>query len=609
MAYDTNVAAQQTALNKLGANLKVDGILGPLTQAAITKYTPETSSKGVLAPVATPPAPSPVATVKAPDDPENMYNTATGQLNTNYKNYVPPASTSIPAPVATPPAPTTLQQGVGNSTAPDPTVKQVQTQLGITSDGIFGPQTKSAVMAFQEANGLVADGVIGPKTTAALTAAASAANKSNTNTATPSANTTTTKAPDDPGNQFNTATGQPNPNYKAPSSSTPPNPQQEISTINDGANADMEKMLEGFKTSVGTSVDVSDSSKLLSAVEDALSGLSAPVAKSELSTYNDQRAALGVGPLEDSLSTINSQLDKLDSDYKSLSDTEDNRLVSTSQINRRKSAEQITYEKQKADLTNQKNSLVNQLNQKYSVIDNIIKYTGDDAQTAQTNYTNQFNKIITLTNLIKGVQDDQKSTQEKAADNARANATLLVNTLKDKQVDFSKLDASTALDIKNLEIQAGLPSGFIQFAMQASDKPIISMGSEFTDANNNRQVPIYTKDPSTGVISTKVITIGSSSPSTTNNTQAFSDFLKTGIAPNGTKVGAPKGKDGFSDPSVYTAAFNNRTGTTAEFLSKFPVEKNVNPASYNLLPEALKPKSSADNTINPATGLPNWLTQ
>lgn len=36
--YDPAVAAQQAELNKKGANLKVDGLLGPLTQAAVTKY-------------------------------------------------------------------------------------------------------------------------------------------------------------------------------------------------------------------------------------------------------------------------------------------------------------------------------------------------------------------------------------------------------------------------------------------------------------------------------------------------------------------------------------------------------------------------------------------
>lgn len=38
--YSKQVADQQAALNKQGANLKVDGFLGPLTKSAISKYTP-----------------------------------------------------------------------------------------------------------------------------------------------------------------------------------------------------------------------------------------------------------------------------------------------------------------------------------------------------------------------------------------------------------------------------------------------------------------------------------------------------------------------------------------------------------------------------------------
>lgn len=44
------------------------------------------------------------------------------------------------------------------------TVKKLQTALGISADGAFGPGTKKAVMAFQKEKGIVADGVVGPAT-------------------------------------------------------------------------------------------------------------------------------------------------------------------------------------------------------------------------------------------------------------------------------------------------------------------------------------------------------------------------------------------------------------------------------------------------------------
>jgi len=47
-------------------------------------------------------------------------------------------------------------------------VKCLQTKLNITSDGIFGPITKSAVILFQKNHNLVQDGIFGPKSRAVM---------------------------------------------------------------------------------------------------------------------------------------------------------------------------------------------------------------------------------------------------------------------------------------------------------------------------------------------------------------------------------------------------------------------------------------------------------
>ena len=48
------------------------------------------------------------------------------------------------------------------------TVIAVQKKLGVTADGVVGPQTRRALRRFQRRNGLTVDGVIGPETLKAL---------------------------------------------------------------------------------------------------------------------------------------------------------------------------------------------------------------------------------------------------------------------------------------------------------------------------------------------------------------------------------------------------------------------------------------------------------
>jgi len=43
-------------------------------------------------------------------------------------------------------------------------VKKLQTKLGLTADGSFGPNTEKKVKEWQQANGLTADGIVGSGT-------------------------------------------------------------------------------------------------------------------------------------------------------------------------------------------------------------------------------------------------------------------------------------------------------------------------------------------------------------------------------------------------------------------------------------------------------------
>jgi peptidoglycan hydrolase-like protein with peptidoglycan-binding domain len=59
-------------------------------------------------------------------------------------------------------------QNQTSSSAPTPSVAQIQRALGVAADGIVGPQTRRAIKRFQRAHGLPVTGVAGPQTIAAL---------------------------------------------------------------------------------------------------------------------------------------------------------------------------------------------------------------------------------------------------------------------------------------------------------------------------------------------------------------------------------------------------------------------------------------------------------
>ncbi len=79
-----------------------------------------------------------------------------------------PAPAPAPAPSPAPATPSEPSAPILSIGLTGWAVRALQRLLGITADGIYGPQTQAAVEAFQAAHGLAADGVCGPLTWGAL---------------------------------------------------------------------------------------------------------------------------------------------------------------------------------------------------------------------------------------------------------------------------------------------------------------------------------------------------------------------------------------------------------------------------------------------------------
>jgi len=130
-----SISQVQERLNTLGANprLATDGIFGPLTEAAVIAFqrANNLTADGIVGPL--------------------TWNALFSQ------------PTAPPAPVWPPFPGIVLFRGMQG-----PSIRQVQERLNalganprLATDGVFGPLTEAAVIAFQRANGLTPDGIVG----------------------------------------------------------------------------------------------------------------------------------------------------------------------------------------------------------------------------------------------------------------------------------------------------------------------------------------------------------------------------------------------------------------------------------------------------------------
>lgn len=85
-------------------------------------------------------------------------------------------------------------------------IRAIQQALGITADGVHGPETARAIRGFQRSRGLAVDGIAGPRTRAALGLAASAPGDGPGSASADATTATSTGAGGVPGTGADTAT-------------------------------------------------------------------------------------------------------------------------------------------------------------------------------------------------------------------------------------------------------------------------------------------------------------------------------------------------------------------------------------------------------------------
>lgn len=230
----------------------------------------------------------------------------------------------------------------------------------------------------------------------------------------------------------------------------------------------------------------------------------------------------------------------------------------------------------------------------------------------------------TIHNLQLVLNDPKTTLEEKnqaqAQLDAQYNQKALVQAAEQNMKDIYTIASSAASNGKNFIATAEYPSlalalqAITQAQTKAEALQIASaVGLAGTKATANSDATLLTPNEAKtlgvpygttrGQASTMGIipkapvksTGGGGTVTLKQATSAITKTLQTGIAPSGEKVGAPRGADGYVDPYVYLAAFQNWIGTPDSFLSKFPVKTNINPQSYSLLPQSIQPTNKDES--------------
>lgn len=167
----------------------------------------------------------------------------------------------------------------------------------------------------------------------------------------------------------------------------------------------------------------------------------------------------------------------------------------------------------------QKQAVNDQLNTKYNTLNTIMKLTQQDYDNAKAQYDTKFSQAMDAINLVRGLRKDYLDEAQQKRDNAQANLTVIYNSIKDGNVDFNTLDTATKNNIANLEMQAGLPVGFVKKLHDSNPKADIISTTSRQEQNGDTYSDVLMRDKATGKITVQHVFMGKTkvTKSTTNS--------------------------------------------------------------------------------------------
>jgi hypothetical protein len=237
-----------------------------------------------------------------------------------------------------------------------------------------------------------------------------------------------------------------------------------------------------------------------------------PENTSMVETYKTMLADKGVTDLENQLNALQAQARDIQANSIARTNAEKGKAVSMNVISGRVSEAQQQENEKLLAVNNSIKTITDQLTVKYNTIESMMKYTGQDYANSVDAYNTQFTQNMSVMNMVKGMVDEQKSDEEKVADNARANLQIIYNNMPAGGIT----DTAQKANITKLELQAGLPTGFYENITSKNPKADV-LSTTTRESGGIKYADVIMKNTD-GSITTKTVTLGSSSGGSSTET-------------------------------------------------------------------------------------------
>lgn len=301
-----------------------------------------------------------------------------------------------------------------------------------------------------------------------------------------------------------------------------------------------------------------------------------PTPPSLVEQFGQLKEQAGVDAINQSIIDLKSQQDAIASQLQVNKTAENGKPVAKNVIEGRISQETQQAQDQYDFIGRQLSRKQDELNAALGNIQMIMQFSQTDYQNASQAYNTQFDQAISTINLVRGIQQDQKTDQQRAIDNARANAQIFVNLIKDGNMDLNSLDPAAQAQLNTLEVQAGLPAGFFQSLHMDANANVL-----FTNTNNGvTQVGVRNPDGTVSVQSYGTPTGGGSDAK-----PGSAAFVTSGKQSISAGLAAAANSYGDVTPATWQAAMSawigDGLGNKQDFINNFSQYADQNRGDFS----------------------------